>query len=216
MEVQMIPIFFSQVIIQASDHSEKCHQVKQVQLFLDPISSLGRHFVSNQYPQGDPCDWRGFYCDEGFISEVVFRERIFGNFNVHQLPPTVTKVVITKCEQTSVIHTRALPRELAIFQMWENKLYGSLDLTTLPEKIVDLLLQDNKISGPISLTRLPWLIRTINICRNNIRQRVVYYQNLPLNVRKILLLADSGETNRIGAIRPINDTQVENVIFLES
>ena len=59
--------------------------------------------------------------------------------------------------------------------MAHNYITGTIDLTQLPDQTAWFDVRDNGISGSINLTRLPAGIRVLVLSVNPIHQKVVYY-----------------------------------------
>ncbi|KNH05588.1 leucine rich repeat domain protein [Perkinsela sp. CCAP 1560/4] len=176
-------------------------------LSLADISPIGIQLLSNDHARGDYCDgWYGIHCCGRLVIRISHFRFQHGNFNLSTLPHSVTKILLVQCGQTFKIQTRSLPRELLVLSLGGNKIYGRVDLTTLPPKLKAANLWVNMLKGPIKLTHLPNSLQTLVLYGNKINQDVVWYDNLPDNIRRIHLI-NSNETNRIGKVRAVTPTK---------
>ena len=124
-------------------------------------------------------------CKHGLVRGLEIRIHHLGNLRLQYLPNTLEWVQITSCDQHYPIETRFFPRDLILLSLEENHVYGKVNLSTLPCKIVKLNLANNAISGPISLCHLPHSLECLRIINNAIRQKTVFYANLPENIERI-------------------------------
>eukprot|EP00009_Paramoeba_aestuarina_P008432 CAMPEP_0201513988 /NCGR_PEP_ID=MMETSP0161_2-20130828/5925_1 /ASSEMBLY_ACC=CAM_ASM_000251 /TAXON_ID=180227 /ORGANISM="Neoparamoeba aestuarina, Strain SoJaBio B1-5/56/2" /LENGTH=116 /DNA_ID=CAMNT_0047910397 /DNA_START=90 /DNA_END=437 /DNA_ORIENTATION=+ len=95
-----------------------------------------------------------------------------------------------------------LPRELIDLILYNNQIFGTLDLMQLPPKLKNLCAFRNQICGPIQLTHLPPHFEKLSLHNNKIQQKVVIYGNLPPNVKELYI--SSQENDALKGVRGIS------------
>ena len=191
----------------------KAYQQVLMEHFVQNTSGL---FMAELCPQGnlslDVCGhWEGVQCDgyrvDGTKVEKVigveYRDRAVGHLAIEFLPNTVHSIIITKCDQRFCIETRALPRDLIRADFDDNRIFGTLNLQQLPARLQHFDIRNNEVCGPIHLVDLPARLNYLNLSDNNIRQKRVYCQHLPLSLKFVHL---GGERQSIGTLVPVPAT----------
>ncbi|KNH05113.1 leucine-rich repeat [Perkinsela sp. CCAP 1560/4] len=171
--------------------------------FYSEITAEGTADYSNEDTSRNYCEWRGVVCTAGKVGRVIYDQQDYGNFDIHSLPPTVTRISIEHCLQHYMLHTRRLPRASQFCYLGNNQLFGSVELRTLPENLVTLRLSDNRLNGPIDLTNLPQKFAYLWLHRNAIEQSVVFFGRLPPNITAIRLATSGKRDNQIGELRAL-------------
>ena len=129
----------------------------------------------------------GITCEEGKVVGVEYNVMGVGDFHIEFLPQSVHFLELISSEQSYSIESRCLPACLHQLRMDDNRISGTFDLTVLPSRLRWVSLEDNGISGPINLTMLPRTLAHLNLSRNPLRQKTVYWANLPPNECLIFL-----------------------------
>ena len=185
--------------------------------FFAEIKPMFRDLVSSGKPESDICSWtysNNFFsirCVDGSLSSLALFFINQGNFRISWLPACLKSLKIVQCEQRYPLDTRSLPRALERANFSMNYIFGPCDLPSLPTNIQELDISDNEISGPIHLVHLPRQMRTLDISQNKMRQRTMYYADLPARFHSVNL---SG--NEIHAVRPLHKGDVSsNGVFFD-
>ena len=186
-----------------------------IQAVFQSIDPNVLHSISRAKPLVRLCDWPTFSqerpggaglgsnvqlfsvtCRRAAPIHLTFMEFAnIGRIAYECLPPSLEKLIISRCEQRYVLQTRFLPRSLIELNMSWNKIYGTVDMQSVPRNLEVFDVSWNRITGPISLQDLPPTLKTVNLPRNKIVQRVVPCDPLPSNLQSIDLYR-----NRIGEV----------------
>eukprot|EP00009_Paramoeba_aestuarina_P001531 CAMPEP_0201514050 /NCGR_PEP_ID=MMETSP0161_2-20130828/5978_1 /ASSEMBLY_ACC=CAM_ASM_000251 /TAXON_ID=180227 /ORGANISM="Neoparamoeba aestuarina, Strain SoJaBio B1-5/56/2" /LENGTH=199 /DNA_ID=CAMNT_0047910485 /DNA_START=90 /DNA_END=689 /DNA_ORIENTATION=+ len=143
----------------------------------------------------------GVRCVDGEVTEVEYHNfSPRGNFHIESLPSTVRLLAIEFCQQAFEVNTRVWPRRLRTINLVGNDITGCPDLTTLPAGLEVAFLNNNEMVGPITLTDLPRNLGILDIHGNRIRQRVVFYDNLPESLHRVTLKGG----NHIGEVQSVH------------
>ena len=140
-------------------------------------------------PVASLCDWQIYdqgmqlfsrVCAEAKLTHLAFMGfASIGAIHYEFLPPGVKDLVISRCAQCYVLHTRLLPWDLRELNMEQNNIYGTIDMQNLPQKIEVFDVSQNCITGPISRQRLPPTLKKAELWDNKIKQRFVPCDPLP-------------------------------------
>ena len=179
--------------------------------FYSPKSKVEQANSLSNAPLPDYCDWNSVRCVDGKMVELQHhRDRHDKLMDIHVLPPTVGDIHLTSCSLDYALHTRALPRTLKDSNVSRNQLHGSVGLRTLPEHLVSLDLSMNQLVGPVDLTELPRNLKTLDLWNNRIRQYVVFFGQLPPNLKYVKFHFVAGN-NRITKLRGTSTENVERL-----
>ena len=161
------------------------------------------------------CMWDKLICSNYLLSKIQLRYCSgLGSLNIAYLPGTVQYLGIVNCGQYCTIDTRQLPRESRCIFLMENNFYGTVDLRTLPAHVVILDLQYNALSGVTALTQLPQSLEVLRVQNNYLRQKWVYYDNLPPSIAHIQIAPQNSKWQpRARALSP--ERQVDEAVVFE-
>ena len=123
------------------------------------------------------------------VSSRVYRSDMFQIKRLYYeyIPSSVDYVVIERCAQHYEIESRYLPRLSKFISLQSNKIFGTINLTTLPEKLEHFDISLNAIYGQIKLCSLPTDLKSLYLQSNEIEQETIYYENLPQGITIISL-----------------------------
>ena len=130
---------------------------------------------------GSP-SWNGITCKSGEVISVQYARSHAGRFHIEHLPPTVQIVRLENSQQSYTMSTRQLPRELIQFDMSNNFIRGTLDLSGIPDKTKIFRMDRNQITGPIDIRSIPESLQILGLEDNRIEQEVVYYGMISKNM----------------------------------
>mmetsp|Transcript_9272 Transcript_9272/g.14062 ORF Transcript_9272/g.14062 Transcript_9272/m.14062 type:complete len:234 (-) Transcript_9272:98-799(-) len=178
--------------------------------FFASITPRGRmEFSENRPNQHNVLDWKGITCTEGQVRAVRYHTKKVGNFYIQFLPHSTRQILIADCRQRYSIDTRMLPQNLTSFSMYQNSLFGTVNLTVLPIHLEEFVAFENELIGSIDITKLPRKMNVLNLTFNNIYQRIVLYGNLPSNIEAIWI--DHQADRGIKGVRAIlEDDRMDN------
>uniref|UniRef100_A0A7S4KHD4 Leucine-rich repeat-containing N-terminal plant-type domain-containing protein n=1 Tax=Paramoeba aestuarina TaxID=180227 RepID=A0A7S4KHD4_9EUKA len=181
-----------------------------MKMFFEGLSKGGRKLLRPVARRSDFCRWNGIACDPSYeIQEISYRNfDNWGNFNIHAVPPTTLNLEISQCRQTFHMDMRMLPRNLQYVNLSNNQITGILDLIVLPEKIQQFIVENNLLTGYINLTNLPRTLQALNVGKNKIQQRTVYYDDLPDRLGHVTLVMDYGKEH-IYQVRALDPARAE-------
>ena len=123
-------------------------------------------------------------CDDGIWTELHVHQ-VTSRFHPEFLPNSIRSLKIMNSRQEYEYDMRNLPAQSENVLLVYNLLYGSLNLTVLPSGLKIMSVAHNKLSGSIIFTNLPARLELINLTMNSFQQDVVYYANLPRDLRTI-------------------------------
>ena len=197
--------------------NESTMQNALMRLFFADITNAGRAELADGVDPKNYLNYAGVDTSVGVVDGIDYYRQDIGNLNIHFLPPTTRNVRVSQCQQHYQLHTRMLPKRLLVLSVYQNELFGTIDLSHLPPKFERLFAFKNAICGPIDLTFLPSTVLVINLRFNRINQKVVRYGNLPLKVKQISLGSQANGSS-VRAIRAISadqsvDAKRAHVIF---
>ena len=178
--------------------------------FYSPKSKVEQADYLRNTPLHDYCEWKNVRCVHGKVIRVDHREPRDKVLDIHVLPPTVVTIHLTICLLDYELHTRALPRALEYCNVSTNRLFGTVGLRTLPEHLVHLNLSTNQLVGPVDLAELPRKLRSLDLWDNRIRQYVVFFGQLPPNLKYVKFHFVAGN-NRITKLRGTSTENVERL-----
>ena len=173
----------TQQILKGKDSSDYCHSYSRVDL--------------------------NFTCKNNSVYKVHIDRIPIENLSLQHLPNTVELLRVYRAEQRYSVETRLLPRNAINIELGANHLYGTIDLRTLPHKLEAFGIGSNDFVGPVILTMLPPKLRTLDLGWNKIKQKCVFYGNLPESLVYIGFVGG----NSINAIRSADAKACDPKIF---
>ena len=155
-----------------------------------------RSIVMPETAQG-PCEWRGFTCSGGKLSQVAFCYwyEMMGDFAIAFLPNSTQYIGIEGCQLGHAIHTRYLPRRSRYIKLRDNAITGTL-VCALPVHLICLHISMNALSGKVQLTNLPPMLEALQLFDNDFVQKTVYFANIPTTAVEVRF------ENRAFAVKP--------------
>ena len=149
------------------------------------------------------CQLPAYSCNRGILSTVAYIHKEIEQLNLAYAPSTIFHFEVRYCAQHYAIDARHVPRAARIFRMGHNRIFGRINLADLPDTMQDFRMEFNQITGPIDLTRLPRDLRYLDLYQNRIKQPVLYYGNLPENLKKVMIEAMHGSIS-VGRYEAVN------------
>ena len=165
--------------------------IEQISTTKDPTDVCG--------PDSKGTEWGGICCNSGLVFRIFYDDIDVGNFLINFLPNTIQALQLTRAHQVYSLQARLLPRNLSELNLSGNLIFGTVNLTELPTSIRFVNLQANDLRAPVSLVGLPKRLSLLNIGFNHIKQKVVYYRELPEEIERIDITA-----TQISLLRPID------------
>ena len=153
----------------------------------------------------------GIHCRHGVVEKFYFSQIDASGYDISFLPNSVTCAHITYSKLTMEVQTRLLPAALVSLNLQNNRIYGTMDLSTLPRPLERLFAMENAITGVVCLKNLPPKLRFIDLSINSIRPTRVYFEKLPETLESIYF-----KNCGVRRLIPFNDKVDEKGFYIES
>ena len=185
----------------------RAHQEALMQVFFSNAGDAVLEQISRGKEESPICGspeslpWIGLFLRDQLLERVEYRGFSLypWTFRIEYLPPSVRFMNIEECTlERPFLDTRALPRRAESINLQTNMICGTLCLHTLPRDLTYLNVADNRICSIHSLTNLPRRLGVLKLGYNIIKQKVLYYDELPPCIVRIEL-----EEAKIGVIEAI-------------
>ena len=185
----------------------RAHQEALMQIFFSNTGDAILEQISRGEEDSPICGspeslpWIGLTLRDQLLERVNYRALSLypWTFQLEYLPPSVRFINIEECTlERPFLETRALPRRAENINLQTNMICGSLCLHTLPRDLTYLNVADNRICSIHSLTNLPRGLERLKLGYNIIKQKVLFYDELPPRIIRIEL-----EEAKIGLIEAI-------------
>ena len=115
------------------------------------------------------CDWYGVICDKArYVTEMQWRNyKLLGSLRLDFLPRTVLHFNVWDNKLKGTIPFDAMPPHLRSLRVQCNLFTGQPDLSHLPRKLIILDLHTNRFDGTVNISHLPPNLRDLDIHGNN-------------------------------------------------